>query len=114
MRNRRLLPLLAASLLLASCGTTGKPDRQALSKSAPNPPPAAICAELEDEPLPPAGIDIQVLYGAIAAALGPEKGQAFTQWLDAEWASWARRGWRRLEQGRDGCPIQPNPGDPAV
>jgi hypothetical protein len=68
-----------------------------------------VCAPLEAEPLPPAGVDQDLLYAAIVAALGDQVAVKFLQWRESDWPAWARRGWRRLEQGQAQC--TPPPGD---
>jgi hypothetical protein len=100
--RRSLLPL-ACSLFLAACGTTGKLGPLGPTPPAPDPPPAAVCAPLEAEPLPPEGVDQAALYGAVLAALGPTVGQAYLEWHETAWPSWARRGWRRLEVSHRDC-----------
>jgi len=70
---------------------------------APDPPPAAVCAPLEAEPLPPEGVNADALYAAILAALGVEKGTAWLQWHESDWPRWGRGGWRRLEKGQKNC-----------
>jgi hypothetical protein len=74
------------------------------SDPPPDPPPAAVCAPLEAEPLPPAGVDLDRLNAVIMAAFGPDLGAQLQQWREADWPAWARRGWRRLEKGQAKCP----------
>lgn len=66
-----------------------------------------MCAPLEAEPLPPAGVDQDLLYQAIVAALGDQMAVKFLQWRETDWPAWARRGWRRLEQGQAQCTPSP-------
>ena len=102
--HHRFLLLLAVSLLLASCETigrlgSGKPS----SPATADPPPAAVCAPLEAEPLPPQGVDRDALDQALAAALGADLAADLVQWRDVDWPAWARRGWLRLQQARADC-----------
>jgi hypothetical protein len=42
------------------------------------------------------------------AALGDQAAVAFLQWRETDWPAWARRGWRRLEQGQARCTPPPD------
>lgn len=99
-----LLVVACLTLPLLGCATTAGPGPRVPIDPPPEPPAAAVCAPLEAEPLPPAGVDRDALYAGMIAALGP-KAEAWLQWQEAEWPAWARRGWRRLDEAHRACSL---------
>ena len=109
-RTLRLLPLLAAALALMSCETIGMTGKPRPSNPQPaDPPPAAVCAPIRAEPLPPAGIDRDTLDATLAAVLGGDLAADLVQWRDVDWPAWARDLARRLERAQGACDPPPDP-----
>lgn len=94
---------LAATLLLASCGTPDKPPL-----TVPAPPkvcPASGAAELEPEPASPITDDTmrERFYTGVVQALGPDTAQAVIAYYDAAYPGWAHRNAVRLADVKRWC-----------
>ncbi|WP_341020645.1 hypothetical protein [Brevundimonas diminuta] len=96
----RTVALLAASLILASCGARSSLPIEPAAPVAPAAVDPRLCAPLEAEP--PA-------IGSIVAPVTAAEAVAVRDHLtsDAEARAWGRRGWERAELARLTCALRP-------
>lgn len=50
----------------------------------------------------PAGVDLDVLHGAMIDTFGEDAAKTWRAWLNG-WRGWGQEGWRRLDMARAGC-----------
>jgi len=102
----RTVALLAASLILTSCGARSSLPVEPIAPLAPAAIDPRLCAPLEAEP---------PVDGSIVAPATPAEADTTRDHLtsDAEARAWGRRGWERADVAKAGCPktdIRPRPG----
>lgn len=70
-----------------------------------DPCPAEGLAPLRDEPTHPLPdpVDKGRVFGAIAAAIGPERAQALVRFWETDEPTWGRQGWERAKRTKEWC-----------
>lgn len=96
----RTVALLAASLILTSCGARSSLPVESVAPVAPAAVDPRLCAPLEPEP---------PVAGSIVAPVTPAEADATRDHLtnDAEARAWGRRGWERAVLARLTCVPKP-------
>lgn len=92
----RLSALIAASLILTSCGGRSSLPVEPIRPPAPQAGDPRLCAEPEPEP---------VIQGSVVAPATSAEATALRLFLTsvAALADWGRAGWARAEVARAGC-----------
>lgn len=103
---------LIGGLLLASLSACQTPQ-VVVKEPPPTPiiPPPSASAALEVEPTEPP-LNKELVFRAIAAAVGEQAALNWLRWQQAEYPDWARRGWARLAQVQEWFRAHPTTAGP--